>query len=278
MTSPSRTWPIEELRASLSGFPFSDEVIRMVEESYTPGATMGAAFRLLVEKLLGRFGLLFIDPLRPAIRKLAAPFLKSAIENADELTERLLERNKELESAGYHAQVHIEAKTSLFFLLEKGRRIALRRQEQQYISKDGRYTPADLAARSEQISPNAILRPVLQDYMIPTAAYVGGPAELAYFAQSQVLYETLLGYMPRLVSRSGFSLFDSRTAKLMDRYNLRLQDFFQGESQFQERLASRLIPPALSQEFAETKSKTMDLLERLGHSRQRIRSDTRGFA
>jgi bacillithiol biosynthesis cysteine-adding enzyme BshC len=259
-------WPIDQLRASLSGFPFAEDVIRMVEESYTPGATMGAAFRSLLEKLLGRFGLLFIDPLRPAIRKLAAPFLRTAIESAQELTERLLERNKELERAGYHAQVHIEPKTSLFFLLENGRRIALRRQEQQYLSRDGRYSASDLANRAEQISPNAILRPVLQDYMIPTAAYVGGPAELAYFAQSQVLYENLLGYMPRLVSRSGFTLFDARTAKLIDRYNLRLQDFFHGEAPFQKLLASRLVPPALSQEFANTKAKTMELLDGLGQS------------
>src|SRR6185369_8836418 len=147
---------------------------------------------------------------------------------------------------------HVEAKTSLFFLLEDGRRIALRRAEGQYLGKDRKYSTEELKAQAEHISPNALLRPVLQDYMIPTAAYVGGPAELAYFAQSAVIYETLLGYMPRLVSRSGFTLFDARTAKLMDRYHLHVKDLFHGETEFRERMAAHLVPPALAAEFAET--------------------------
>jgi bacillithiol biosynthesis cysteine-adding enzyme BshC len=260
---PIAAWPTQELRAALSDFLYVDDVMKLVEESYVPGETMGGAFRKLVEKLLGRFGLLFIDPLKPAVRKLAAPFLADAIDNAPELTKRLLARNEELEAAGYHAQVHVEAKTSLFFLLDEGRRIALRRSDGQYTAKDRRYTSGELKALAEHISPNALLRPVLQDYIIPTAAYVGGPAELAYFAQSQVIYKKLLGYMPRLISRSGFTLFDARTAKLMDRYGLQMKDFFHGEAEFRERLASRLVPPALARQFARTKLETEELLKGL---------------
>jgi len=236
-------WPLDGLRAALAGFPFGDDVIRMVEASYVPGETMGGAFRNLVEKILGRFGLLFIDPLKPAIRQLAAPFLRSAIDSAPELTALLLARNKELED-----------------------RMALRRGEGQYIARDRKYSSDDLRALAEQISPNALLRPVLQDYMIPTAAYVGGPAELAYFAQSEVIYKTLLGYMPRLVSRSGFTVFDARTAKLMDRYCLQLKDLFHGEAEFRERLARRLVPPELAQQFAKTKTQAAELLQRLQQS------------
>lgn len=260
---PIPEWPLDGLRAALAGFPFGGDVIKLVEESYVPGETMGGAFRTLIEKILGRFGLLFIDPLKPAIRQLAAPFLRSAIDSAPELTNLLLARNKELEDAGYHAQVHIESNTSLFFLLDKGRRVALRRSEGQYIARDRKYSSGDLKALAEQISPNALLRPVLQDYMIPTAAYVGGPAELAYFAQSQVIYKTLLGSMPRLVLRSGFTVFDGRTAKLMDRYGLQLKDLFYGEAEFRERLASRLVPPELAQQFAKAKVEAAELLRRL---------------
>ena len=256
-------WPLAELRASLAGFPFGDDVIRLVEESYVPGQTMGSAFRVLIEKILSRFGLLFLDPLKPAIRQLAAPFLIDAIESAPELTDLLLARNKELADAGYHAQVHIEAKTSLFFLLDKGRRVALRRSEGLYASKDRKYSGEQLKELVEHISPNALLRPVLQDYIIPTAAYVGGPAELAYFAQSEVIYKKLLGYMPRLVSRSGFTLFNGRTTKMMDRYGLQLQDLFHGEAEFRERLAARLVPPELAQQFAEAKTEAAGLLQRM---------------
>ena len=85
--------------------------------------------------------------------------------------------------------------------------------------------------------------------MLPTAAYIGGPAELAYFAQSQVLYERLLGHMPRLVSRNGFTLIDSRSAKLLERYRLQLSDFFHGEEPLRERIASTLVPAGLQRRF-----------------------------
>ncbi len=103
--------------------------------------------------------------------------------------------------------------------------------------------------RAEQLSPNALLRPVVQDYVLPTVAYVGGPAELAYMAQSQVLYRELLGRMPVMVSRGGFTLLDARTAKLMDRYKLALPSFFQGEDGVRDAIAQTLVPPALTQQF-----------------------------
>jgi uncharacterized protein YllA (UPF0747 family) len=148
----------------------------------------------------------------------------------------------------------------LFFVLENGKRIALRRQEGSYLSSDRRYTPAELAQHAENLSPNAILRPVMQDYLLPTAAYVGGPAEIAYFAQSQVLYEALLGGMPRVVSRAGFTILNHRTTKLMKRYCLEIKDLFPGEQALAEKIASRLIPPALQEQFAAAgKSVTREL-------------------
>jgi bacillithiol synthase len=249
-------WPNAELRESLKDFPFVDDVMRLVEETHTAGRTMGEAFRLLVERLLGKYGILYLDPLAPAIRKLGAPLLRSAFESAADLKARLLARNKELADAGYHAQVHIEANTSLFFVLEEGRRVNLKRRNDQDL--------AELVAHAEDLSPNAILRPVVQDYLLPTAAYVGGPAEIAYFAQSQVLYEALLGRMPRIHSRSGFTLFDTRAAKLMDRYQLRLPDLFHGEHEFLEYLATRLVPSGLQSHFESTTASVAALLDSLG--------------
>ncbi len=245
------SWANSELRESLKDFPFIDDVMRLVEETHTPGRTMGEAFRALLERLLGKFPILFLDPLAPAIRKLAAPLLGRALETAPDLKARLLARNKELEEAGYHAQVHIEAKTSLFFVLKDGRRVHLKQRSD--------------AENAEFLSPNAILRPVMQDYLLPTAGYVGGPAELAYFAQSQVLYDALLGRMPKLYSRSGFTLFDARAAKLMDRYELRLSDLFHGEAQFAEHLAAKLVPAGIQTHFASATGSIAGLIDSLQH-------------
>jgi bacillithiol synthase len=247
-------WPVSELRKALNGFPFGGDVASLVEETHTPGATMGEAFGKLLRRLLEPFGFLFIDPMHPSTRQLAAPMLRKAVGMAPELNQLLLQRNRELEAAGYHAQVHVDARTSLFFVLENGKRLPVR---------DLRCSSDELACRPHELSPNALLRPVVQDFMLPTAAYVGGPAELAYFAQSQVLYERLLGHMPRLISRSGFTLFNEHSAKLMQRYRLRIQDFFHGEEFLREKVAARLVPPALHDEFDHVTAATSELLDGL---------------
>ncbi|MDE3164996.1 MAG: bacillithiol biosynthesis cysteine-adding enzyme BshC, partial [Acidobacteriota bacterium] len=206
--------PLAELRAALAGFPFAAETLAAVEAAYRPGSTMGQAFQALLRTLLRKFDILYLDPLLPEFRALAAPALRRAVEAAPELTAALLERNRELAAAGYHAQVHIEDSTSLFFLLEDGKRLGLRRGGSDYTHHARRFTTADLAARASALSPNALLRPVIQDSMLPTVAYIGGPAEVAYLAQSAVLYRSLLGRQPLAVPRTGFTLFDAHAAKL----------------------------------------------------------------
>ncbi len=260
--------PVDLLRQTLAGFPHGEEVAEMVRASYPPGATFGRAFRALLERLLAGRGLLFVDPLDESVRRLAAPLLQEAVRQDESLHAKLIERGKALEAAGYHAQVHVEAKTSLVFLLERDRRATLRRQNGEYASKDKqvgdrKYSAADLIGRAEQLSPNALLRPVVQDYVLPTVAYVGGPAELAYMAQSQVLYRELLGRMPVMVSRGGFTLVDARTAKLMDRSGLTVPAFFHGEDGVREEIARKLVPPALTQEFSEVHNTVSHSMERL---------------
>lgn len=255
--------PVDRLRKTFAAFPYGKEVAEMVEQAYHPGATFGAAFQALLQRLLERHGLLFIDPLDEAVRRMAAPLLQQALRNGEQLQGKLLERNKELEAAGYHAQVHVEPKTSLVFLLDGARRVTLRRQNGEYVSKDRRYSVEDLVYSAEHLSPNALLRPVVQDYLLPTAAYVGGPAELAYTAQAQVLYQDLLGHMPVVVARNAFTLLDAKASKLMERYGLALPDFFHGEDGVREAIAQKLIPPALAREFEELQKTTAEGLDEL---------------
>jgi bacillithiol synthase len=269
-TIPIAAPPVDSLREALRGLPFGDEVVEMVREAYHPGATFGAAFHALLERLLGGRGVLFVDPLDDAVRHIAAPLLQEVVRQDEELHRKLLARNQELERAGYHAQVHVEPKTSLVFLLEGNRRITLRRQNGEYVSKDRRYSAAELLDRIEHLSPNALLRPVFQDYVLPTVAYVGGPSELAYMAQSQVLYQDVLGRMPVMLSRGGFTLLDARTAKLMERFKLTLPDVFQGEDKVRDAIAQKLVPPELLREFNE--------MERsIGESLGRLREDLVAF-
>jgi bacillithiol biosynthesis cysteine-adding enzyme BshC len=243
--------PLARLREAIGGLPFADEVAALAERAYCRGETMGSAFGKLLRELLIRFDIPLVDPMLPAFRKLAAPTLRAAVESGPELTARILERNRALSAAGYHDQVHIENHTSLVFLLENGKRLTLRRNGGDFASNGRRFTASELSARAEELSPNAILRPVVQDSMLPTIAYIGGPAEIAYLAQSAAIYQVLLRRMPVAVPRTGFTILDSRSAKRLDRYHLSLPDFFHGEDVLRERIASRLIPQPLSTAVAD---------------------------
>jgi bacillithiol biosynthesis cysteine-adding enzyme BshC len=251
LTSP----PTADLRRSLSGLPYGDQISALVEDSYRPGTTMAEGFRALLQSILPQAGLLFLNPLDPNIRAISVPLVAEALSAAPELKTRLLERNRELTAAGYHAQVHLEPKTSLFFMLEGGERVALRLKDSEF---------STLRNRAAEVSPNALLRPVMQDYLLPTVAYVGGPAELAYFAQSQVLYDRLLGRMPVVLSRCGFTLLDTRAEKLLKRYQLRFRDVLTHAESLQQRLAHALVPEGVERYFDETSAEINSRLKGLG--------------
>jgi bacillithiol biosynthesis cysteine-adding enzyme BshC len=256
--------PTDELRRSLAEFPDGGTVSSLVEEAYRPGATMTEGFRALLRGILPSAGLILLDPLDPNIRAISAPLVSEALTAASELKVRLLERNRELASCGYHAQVHLEPKTSLFFLLEHGERVALRLKDSEFET---------LRVRAAEISPNALLRPVMQDYLLPTVAYIGGPAELAYLAQSQVIYDRLLGRMPVVLSRCGFTLLDQRANKLLDRYQLPFPATLVHEEALEQRLAHTLVPETVEWSFEETSREVRRLvgglvaeLERFDHT------------
>ncbi len=254
-------YPNQTLRQTLEDFPHGREMAALVEECYRPGASLGDAFRELLTRLLAGYGLLVIDPLRPAVRQLARPLIEAALGKAAELTAHLLERNRQLAALGYHAQVHVEDHTSLVFLLEGGKRVALKRKDDDYFAAARKLTREDLLAFD--LSPNALLRPVVQDSILPTAAYVGGPAELAYLAQAEVLYRELLGRMPVVLPRASFSLTDFRANKLLNRYELELTDLFHGIDPLRERIAGKLVPPELSDSLQQAHHGTMSAIDQL---------------
>jgi len=242
---PLHDVPLDALRSALAGLPFADDAVAIVERAYQPGETMGSAFARMIKELFAPYGLLLIDPMQRALREIAAPLMREAVERMPELIDALMVRSKELVDRGYHAQVLVDKTTSLAFLLRDGQRISLRHQK---------LSTQELAQRAADLSPNALLRPVVQDYLLPTAAYIGGPAELAYLAQSQVLYGKLTGRQPAAFPRACFTLLDERSHKRMVRYGVSPTDLFAGEQALHDTIAARLVPEQLRARLDRTKT------------------------
>jgi bacillithiol synthase len=255
--------PAAALAGALGELPFAGEVAKLVTEAYRDGRGFGEAFAALLASLLASCDLLLLDPLDPAIRALAAPMLAQAMEAAPDLLAALADRNGELTTAGYHAQVHVDADNAPFFLLDGERRLSLRREGGAYATREARYPAAELRDMAERLSPNALLRPVVADYMMPTVATVLGPAETAYMAQSQVLYHALLQRAPVMVPRAGFTVLDARAVKLMTRYGLELGDVLAGQESLAAAIAAKLVPRALDNSLTAAESETAAALDRL---------------
>lgn len=262
--------PLAQLRAVLGDLPFAEDAMAIVERAYQPGVTMGAAFAAFLREVLGAYGLLLIDPMEAPLRDLAAPVMTQAIERMPELVEAVMARSKQLVERGYHAQVLVEKSTSLAFLMQEERRVPMRRSNGDFLAGQQKFSTRDLVSRAADLSPNALLRPVIQDYLLPTAAVIAGPAELAYFAQSQVLYDAMLGRQPAALPRAFFTILDERSHKRMVRYKLNLTDLFGGEQSLHDRIAERLTPEPLRRRLDLTKSAVASALDALD-------ADLRGF-
>jgi bacillithiol synthase len=254
----------EELLDCLGDLPFAEEATAMAMRAYDGKRSWAAAFVVLLKEMLGQLPILFADPLNMSLRKVGKELIEQAALRHGEICDALLQRNGELSAAGYHAQVHVESSTSLLFVFEDDhRRTALKRAGNDVQWRGQKLSPAALAELTPRLSPNALLRPVWQDFMFPTAALVAGPGELAYFAQASVVYEKLLGRMSSLLPRCSVTLLDGRAKKLMDRNQMRLADILKPREEFRAAMAQRLAPPTLTQDFANRHAQLASMLSEL---------------
>ena len=256
-----RITPLIDRAVALLGESDAAEVLMA---AYKPGRTFAQAFGDFYAKMFAAQGLLVLDASGREIHRLGAPVLRAGIERADELHAALLEKNRALVAAGYHAQVAVTEQSSLLFLIDDqtGARVALKRTapnaaEPAGLWQSGRqsYSTAELVgileAEPERISPAALLRPVFQDFLLSDSLVIGGPAEIAYFAQSSVLYERILGRQTANEPRFFGTLIEPAIAKLLERHELTLEQVFAEDAgSLAQRLAARVMPVETKQKLA----------------------------
>jgi bacillithiol biosynthesis cysteine-adding enzyme BshC len=239
----------------------------LLGECYSQPATFASAFARLMTRLFADQGLIVVDAAGRDFHVLGAATLRHAIEDAVDLESALLARTAELEAAGYDAQVLVKPGASLLFLVDEvsgtEERHVLRRLPDGswkagsagHIAGNGNagagnsartYTTSDLLAildaAPERLSPSALLRPVFQDTILPTAAYIGGPAEVAYFAQSAVLYQHILGRITPILPRLSATLIEPAIATIMAQHEVTLPDAMQSSDSLAQRLGARAMP------------------------------------
>ncbi len=247
--------PVVESATGLLG---DSEVAGLLREAYRSGETFGTAFARLFTRVFADWGVILLDASDPEFHQVAQPIYRAAIERAAELDEALLVRGRELEAAGYHQQVKVTPSSTLLFTVRNGARVPVHRGvngngNADFLIEEERISREELlrrvASAPQDFSGNALLRPVIQDYLLPTLAYTGGSAEVAYFAQVAVVYGALLGRVTPIIPRFSATVVEAKPKGLLERYGLRLPDLFHGPEALRERMAARTLPKELQSAF-----------------------------
>ncbi len=244
------------------------EISELLAASYRKGETFGTAFAKFYTKVFSDMGVVFLNPLDAELHRIAQPVFHAALEKSEEINQALVARNHELEAAGYNAQVKVTPSHTLCFYFEDGARTPVRHQDGEFFIGERKLDAADLLSEAERcpdkFSANVLLRPLMQDYLLPTLCYIGGPAEVAYFAQIEVVYRKLANKVTPIVPRLFATLIEPRIAKLMDRYQLSLPDLFNTPEKTRELVGSRALPDSILKSFdlaAEHVEKALALIQ-----------------
>jgi bacillithiol biosynthesis cysteine-adding enzyme BshC len=220
---------LHQLRTALVGLPHAEEHLTHLAQHYHPGAGWAAAFAGTLAALFAPEGLVLIDPRDPALGPAAAPIHRLGLTAAAPIAAALTARAHSLAAAGFAPAVHVRAGAPLSFFHPDGaarRRVRLVAAPGGFAEVGGQDLHscaallAALAADPLRFSTSALLRPILQDTLLPTAAYVGGPGEVAYFAQLAPLYAAYRLPMPLLVPRARLRILEEKTLRLLARLQL----------------------------------------------------------
>lgn len=248
---PSVTTALATLRNELSEEPHAHEHLSLLERAYRPEATLAEAFTEVLSTVFAEEGLVFLDPRDARLAPLAAPVHRRAILEAEAISTALASRVRALSEAGFSEQVHIRPGSPLGFYSPDGVDGPRYRLDPSGSGTwslvghpDGRtVTTAELLAMLEKeplrFTTSALLRPLLQDTWLPTAAYVGGPGEIAYFAQLEPLYAHAGMPMPLVVPRARFRVLDDRIRRWLNKLGLQPDELNTPREELLMRLAAR---------------------------------------
>ena len=244
---------ISKIVAATDALAGSPEITAILNESYRSNESFGSAFAKLFTRLFADMGVILLDGSDPELDRIVAPLYQAAIDRAPELSSALLQRDAELRESGYHQQVRVTDSSTLLFVIRDGSRTPVHLQGDKFLIGTEEISQAELSKIAKNapqwFSPNVLLRPIVQDHLLPTLAYVGGAAEVAYFAQAAVIYEKLAGRVTPIVPRFSATLIEPKAQALLEKYQLSFVDVFQGREGLQQVIGSHLLPPNLQSSF-----------------------------
>lgn len=245
----------EDLDKNIRKTDFTKKIMDNLKSFYAEGRTFKQAFSDLLFWLFDQHGLIIFDPQDTKIKNLLTPVFKKEIAGFREHTEKLVEVSATLEGL-YHAQVKVRP-VNMFMNYEEGRYlIEPVENEFRLRGKRKKFTLEELnsliGSEPEKFSPNVLLRPICQDYILPTAFYIGGPSEIAYFAQVMPLYPIFNVPAPVIFPRSSATLVEKNISAAIEKFDLKLHDIFADPELLKNNIVSKMSEGNLENIFTKS--------------------------
>ena len=241
-----------DMEKNLRGTDFTSDIMENLRSFYSEGRTFKEAFKDLIAWLFDKHGLILFDPQDKELKKLLIPVFQKEISGFREHTEKLVNVSATLDDI-YHAQVKVRP-VNLFYNYADGRYlIEPVDNEFKLRGKKKKFTYEELNTliqqEPEKFSPNVLLRPICQDYLLPTAFYIGGPAEVAYFAQVTPLYNIFKVVTPIVYPRSSASIVEKNISSAIQKFDLKINEIFADPEKIKEKIVSKMSDDMLAAVF-----------------------------
>ncbi len=260
---------LDQLEQSLPASPSRDEVLGWLRRHYRTDLSLGRAFGMALAELLDPFGVVCLDASAPEVKRAATPLLLEAVRRAGELDQLLVRRAEQLSAGGHPVSVKVGDGAALVFVEGAGGRDRLRIDGDAVVTRRSgeRYTEADLTvlaqADPERLSPNVLLRPVMESVLLPTVAYVGGPGELRYLRLAEALYPALGAHRQIPVPRWSGVLIEPRVNRTAEKFGLTVAELVAGDDSLEQRVLKGLSPEDFDPAFATVREAIASGFERI---------------
>ncbi len=259
---------LEAASKALPSSEFKGEVLEALRDCYRPGRTFAEAFGSFLLRLTRGSGLAVVDPSAPALKRLAVELFRKELREGRESKERVRTATQKLVAAGYHAQATpSDSHVNLFYAAPERHPVTLEGSGLR-LSPNGSPVTIGQAERlveeePEKFSPNVLLRPLYQDTILPTLAYVAGPSELAYLAQLGSLYAHFGVTMPLIAPRASFTVVERSQARFLERYEVALPRLSSDDESLLNEILRQHTPPQLEEDLGRAQTCIQELTSAL---------------
>ncbi len=254
-----------EIESFIPNTDFTDEMLSIYKKAYQEDFTFAESQAHLLGELLGDEGLLILNPNTPELKRQATHIFKKEIETAPYLSESIQNISNEIKKHGYHAQLDPQGMN--LFISDNGKRYKLSKIGDGFsynsLPRSTTEINTTLSEHPERFSMNVVMRPLVQDTILPTVAYVAGPGEIAYFAQLKVAYEWAGIQMPLVVPRISMTIIEDRFEKLLDKYKITSGGFLEQAEDIITNLLRSDQEEILSGSFSNANKEIGSILETL---------------